>query len=376
LRTSAELVHQIVQVCSNVKKGENVWVQSWDHTIDLASETAFACRKLGARPFITLTTESYWMRSLLETPKRLLETLPTHQAAALDETDVFIFMLGPRTPVDWNRIPPEKHELINVWYLESNPYLDNWKKIARKRHTRMLGVEYCIVTIERALALGLEYEQWKEVMLAGCVSDQREITEKAVQLAGIIRGGRDVHVQTPFGTNLRFRLTARDPIIADSIISDEDAAKGIVKFLPSGCVEVAADEDSAEGTVVFDSPIPVRGAKRIKGLELLFENGRVVRYEAEAGIEAFESYMQSGNGEIDRFGFFGLGLNPGLRHGFTQDDKVLGGVTIGIGGNEDKGGNNRTPENRHWWASMTKASVRIDGNIVLKDGAEFSLRRM
>jgi hypothetical protein len=62
------------------------------------------------------------------------------------------------------------------------------------------------------------------------------------------------------------------------------------------------------------------------------------------------------------------GLNTGLKFGFTQDDRVLGGVTIGIGGNEDKGGKNRTLGNRHWWASMTNATVSIDGKTIVADG--------
>jgi len=375
MQDDIKLVRQVVEVCLNVKDGENVWIHSWDHTIDLASEIAFACRQRGAQPFITLTIEKYWMRSLLETPKKLLETLPPHQAAALEQTNVFIFMLGPRNLIDWNKIPREKRELANVWYFDSDKYLDAWRKIAQERSIRMLGIEYCLVTRARAQALGLEYEQWKEVMLAGCVVNQREIAQKAVQLASIIREGHEVHVQTPFGTNLRFKLAGREPIIGDSIVSKEDAAKYIVKFLPSGFVEVAADESSAYGTVVYDAPIPVRGTKKIKGLTLKFKHGKVVKYSAQAGINAFENYLRASQGDVDKFGFFGVGLNPGLKHGFTQDDKVLGGVTIGIGGNEDKGGKNRTPENRHWWASMTQASVEIDKEIILKDGVEVGRRK-
>jgi leucyl aminopeptidase (aminopeptidase T) len=138
--------------------------------------------------------------------------------------------------------------------------------------------------------------------------------------------------------------------------------------LPSGFVEVAADEDSADGTVVYDVPIPARGGVKTERLSIEFKGGKVVRYSAQKGIEPFEDYMKSGQGDVDKFAFFGLGLNPSLEHGFTQDDKVLGGVTIGIGGNEDKGGKNRTAGNRHWWASMTKATVKIDGKIVLRKG--------
>jgi len=365
-----ELVRQVVEVCLNVKDGENVLIHSWDHTIDLASEIAFACRRRGAYPCITLETENYWMHSLLETPKKLLETLPSHQAAMLKKTNAFIFMLGPRSPIDWDKIPPEKRELANVWYLDSNKYLEKWRKIVRKHSVRTLGVEYCLVTEEHARALGLDYEKWKKVMLAGCVTNQREIAQKAARLASLVQEGREVIVQSPLGTNLKFKLTGRKPVIGDSIVSQEDAAEGAVKFLPSGFVEVAPDEDTAEGKLLFDAPIPVRGGKRIKGLFLEFKHGKVVKYSAQTGIDAFKNYIKSGQGDVDKFGFFGIGLNSGLKHGFTQDDKVLGGVTIGIGGNEDKGGKNRTRGNIHWWASMTKATLQIDDRLVLKDGVD------
>jgi leucyl aminopeptidase (aminopeptidase T) len=367
MQNLTELVRQIVEVCLDVKDGENVWVHSWDHTIDLASEVAFACRQRGAHSFVTLGTEDYWMRSLREIPKELLEILPPHEAAALEQTNVFIFMLGPESPIDWNKIPPEKRELANVWYFDSNRYLERWGKIAQEHSIRTLGIEYCLVTRKRARALGLKCEQWKEVMRAGCLANQEDIAQKGVKLASIIRKGHEVHVQTPFGTDLKFKLAGRKPIVGDSIVSKEDAANGIVKFLPSGFVEVSIDENSAEGTVVYDVPIPVVGAKKIEGLTLEFRQGEIVEYSAQVGMDAFESYLKSAQGDVKKFGFFGMGLNPGLKHGFTQDDKVLGGVTIGIGGNEDKGGKNKTTENRHWWASITQATVQIDKEI-LKNG--------
>ncbi|MGD0495040.1 MAG: aminopeptidase [Candidatus Bathyarchaeia archaeon] len=365
-----QLVHQAVEVCMGIKEGENVWIHSWDHTTDLAFDIAFACRQSGAQPFVTLLTEDYWMRSLVETPRELLETLPSHQAAALEHTDAFIFMLGPKSPIDWDRIPPEKRGLANVWYSDSNKYLDSWRKIAQENSIRMLGIEYCLATEEWSQAWGLDHARWRRVMLAGCLTDQREIAKKAAELARIIRDSHEVSVRTPSGTNLRFELAGRRPIIGDSIVSEKDAAEGTVKFLPSGFVEAAADEDSADGKVVYDSPILVRGAKRIEGLTLKFKHGKLAKYSARVGVEAFRKYLDSAGGDVDKFGFFGIGLNPGLKHGFTQDDKVLGGFTLGIGGNEDKGGRNQTTGNRHWWASMTRATVQIDDKLVLEHGLE------
>lgn len=157
-----------MEVCLNVSYGENVWIQSWDHTVDLASELAFACLKRGAHPFITLIPEDYWTCSLIEAwtcslieaPKKLLEVLPAHQSAALEKTDAFIFMLGPRNPVKWDEIPREKRGLADVWFYESwrNKFLRSWREIAQQHRVRMLGVEFCLATPERAGALNVQME--------------------------------------------------------------------------------------------------------------------------------------------------------------------------------------------------------------------------
>jgi leucyl aminopeptidase (aminopeptidase T) len=356
-----------VHTCLNIKAGEGVWIQTWDHSLSLAAEIALACKQRGAFPTITVVTEEYWIRSLIETPKKLLETFPSSQSALMSNTNAFLFMLGPKNPVDWSKIPEEKQELADVWYLSSNKYVDQWRKVVKEHSVRVLGVEYPLATHERAQALGLDLEEWRETMLAGCLANQTEVSMNCERFSKRIHKGHKVNIQTPFGTCLDFELTGREVIIGDSIVTAEDARRGIVKFLPSGFVEVAPDENSVEGTVVFDVPVVVGGRKRIECLRLEFKKGKVIEYHAKNGVEVFESYL-SGQGDVDKFAFFGLGLNPGLKHGFTQDDKVLGGITIGIGGNEDKGGKNRTNGNSTWWASTTRGTLKIDGSFLLKSG--------
>ena len=70
--------------------------------------------------------------------------------------------------------------------------------------------------------------------------------------------------------------------------------------------------------------------------------------------------------KIKEFAYFGFGLNPKLRHGFTQDDKVLGSTIVGFGHSSAKGGTNVAIG--QWWASMTKATVTIGGENVMEDG--------
>ena len=54
--------------------------------------------------------------------------------------------------------------------------------------------------------------------------------------------------------------------------------------------------------------------------------------------------LEEGNGDVNRFALFSLGLNTRLRHGFTRDSKVLGVVRMGFGDNESECGKNKADD--------------------------------
>lgn len=345
-----------------------MWINSWDHSLDLASDLAWECRKRGCEILTTVQEEDLWLRSILEGPIEVLDRLPDQLSAALERTDVYIYTLGPSKPVPWDKIPRERRKLVTRWFLEDNAFVRAWRSIAEARRVRMLGIEATLATPESAKALGLNYREWRRVMFGGCMADYQEIARHGRSLARTISGRGEVHVTTALGTDFRFTLANRPVDIGDGLVSDERVQEGRVVFLPAGGVEVSADEESGQGRIVFDAPILqlVREGP-IKKLTLKVDDGRISEHRAAAGSAAFSRWLKSGQGDIDRFGFFGLGLNSKLRHGFTQDDKVLGGVTIGFGDNTDKAGKNRS-ESGGFWASMTGATVTIDDKVFMRRG--------
>ena len=362
------LARQILDVCLNVKSGEHVWINSWDHTLGLASQLAWECTKRGCEILTTIQQEDLWLRSIIEAPVESLDVLPKQIAAALEKTDVYIYTLGPSRPVPWDKIPKERRKLVTRWFLEDNNFVKAWKKIAKARRIRMLGIEATLATPETARVLGLDYRTWSRVMFSGCMVDYHAIAERARRLAEIISGEGPVHITTPQGTDFRFRLDRRPVDTGYGLADNEMVRKGGVVFVPAGGVEVSADEKSGKGVVVFDAPIlSLVKEGRIERLTLRVKNGRISQHSAASNSAAFGRWLKKGSGDVDRFGFFGFGLNPRLRHGFTQDDKVLGGVTIGFGDNSDKAGKNRAG-GQGFWASMTGATVRIDGRVVMRAG--------
>ncbi len=359
------LAHQILDVCLGLKPGERVWVNSWDHTLDLASGLAWECEKRNCPVVFTVQPEDLWLRSLIEAPLEVVENLPAHQAALLEETNVYIYTLGPRGLDYWGKIPIDRQKLVTRWFFEKNKFVEQWRAIAQRRKVRMVGIEATLATPERAKALGLNPDEWSRVMFDGCMADYREVARQGEALRPFLSGDGEARVSTPHGTDFHFKLDHRPVDSSYGLATPEKVEKGEVVFLPSGGIGVTVDEASGRGTLVFDLPVRT-GEGTIEQLALEVDDGRITHVSAELNPTLFEHYLKEGQGDFDRFGYFGLGLNPKLQYGFTQDDKVLGSVEINFGKNRDRGGRNKA--NSNWWACMSDSTLKIDDRVVVEKG--------
>jgi len=364
----AALSKQILDGCLRTKPGQRVWINSWDHTLKLGSDLAWESRKRGCEVLLTVQPEDLWLRSMIEAPLELVDNLPAHFVAALEETDVYIYTLGPRKPIPWDRIPAERRKSVSVWLdtrYDKSSFAEQWAKVARRNKVSMVGIEATLATPERAESMGLDSEEWRRVMFEGCTADPREVASHGRSLEPLMGGEGQVHLTTPFGTDFRFSLDKRPPDYSYGLATEEKAERGEVVFLPTGGIEVSAAEDSAEGRIVYDALIRT-GKGQVRALTIQVAQGRIKQFSARSGKEIFEHYLGEGTGDENRFAYFGFGLNPKLRHGFTQDDKVLGSIIVGFGRSGAKGGKNVASGT--WWASMTKATVTINSQKVMEDG--------
>lgn len=362
------LAQRVLDCYVDVRSNARLWVHTWDHASTFASLIAAEARRRGWRVRLTIRTEADWLRSVLSGPRAALDRVPTLFASALRETDAFLFTLGPPRPIPWDRIPPGRRRSVSVWLdarYDRSPYAREWSAIARTRRVRMIGIEASLATPERARALKLPYRRWARVLWDGCTADPEKIARRAKRLATTLAAEGELRVTTPSGTDLRFSLARRPIHVSDARATADDAARGIVTFLPGGSAEASADEESAEGTVVYDPPIRPSGGV-VRNLRLRFERGRIVSWRGTGSQAAFAEHLKAGR-DAGKFAFFGFGLNPELEFGFTQDDKVLGGVTIGIGDNERKGGQNRA-RGAEWWGCVSHATVTIGRRTLMKRG--------
>jgi len=364
----SRLVSEVFDNCLGVKTGDAVWVSSWDHTLDLAASMEFECVRRGCPHIATVKNGDVWLRSISELSIQQLKVVAPQVRAALAKSDFYIFTMGPRKPIPWHSIPNTKRNLISVWLdsrYDKSPYARQWAKISKSHQVRMLAIEATLATPERAKPLGLNHTEWRNVMFRGCLANHKEIVRKSTALSRLLSGKGRVRIATPSGTELSLMLDQRPVGISDGVATKDKARKGLITFLPAGAIEVSVDEESVEGRVVYDAPVRM-GNNMIKGLGLRLSGGGIKHYLAARGTEMFGQYLHRGGRDAGRFAFIGFGLNPNLRHGFAQDDKVLGGVTLGFGSNRTMGGKNKASE--QWWASITRATVSINGTEMMEKG--------
>lgn len=364
----SSIAKEVFDTCLQVKSGAKVWIQSWEHTPDLAKALATECSIRGCPFLLSVRNSDVWLKSIMQGSKSQLERVAPQERALLEETDFYIYTMGPQSPVPWNSIPRDRRAEVSMWLdtrYDGSRYAKQWARIARANRVKMLAVEATIATPEWAKAQGLSPEDWREVLLQGCMVDHHAVAQSARKLARQISGKGRLCITTPAGTRLALNLDSRPVGMSDGISTNEMAEKGRVVFLPAGVIEVSVDEESANGVIVYGTPVRM-GNRFVENLALKLKEGLIAHCSATQGLEAFEQYLRRGGRNAARLSYFGFGLNPNLRHGFGQDDKVLGGLTLGFGDNRSIGGKNQAKD--QWWASMTGATVKRDDVTLMSEG--------
>ena len=187
---------------------------------------------------------------------------------------------------------------------------------------------------------------------------------------------REVHVTTPLGTDIRFRIGDRPVNRQDGDASKARTDRGVILIdreieLPAGAVRVAPLEESVRGTIAFP-PSQWNGGPVI-GLKLEIVDGIVVKVSAETGKENVEAEMEQAGDVGRRFREFALGFNPKLavpeRNPWVPYYGYGAGVVrLSLGDNSELGGavGGERPYVR--WNFFTDATVMVGDQIWVKDG--------
>lgn len=182
-----------------------------------------------------------------------------------------------------------------------------------------------------------------------------------------------IKISTPRGTNIKFKIGNRPVTKQDGNASSKrEKQLNLIDReieLPSGAIRVAPIEETVEGTIAFTNSI--WSGKKVEGLVLTFDSGKVINIESSTGKEAVKTELDSAGEAGYSFREFALGFNPLLA--IPEENPWIpyygygaGVVRLSLGDNSELGGNVKGGYVR--WNFFTNATVKVGDDIWVKGG--------
>ena len=354
------LAKSIVNDCLKITEKDNVAINLYPHSLSLAEEVADECFRKGADVIMSLYTDKFYGSQYDHLSEENLRR-PSDFCRSLTQTSTAeIFMSATYDPSILRKIDPKKIAADSEG--ETRAHFP----LSKDRRIRTLNVGLSLVTKPRARTYGFNYEKWSKMMNAATSVDYVKLARVGRALRERLRNAQHFTVTGPGQTDISFDVSGRKWYLSDGVVDQEDMEnEDLDDGLPAGTVFAAPLEDSAEGRVAFNAGTPIMG-RLAKGLKWRFENGKLVSFGGDPSTAALKKMWESGTGDKDRIGYFGIGFNPKAEAGYTVNNVAYGAVSIGVGGNEFVRGKNRP--GFFFLDSIVGATVKADGKTILQKG--------
>lgn len=353
------LAKNVIRRSLHIQPKENVIVECWNHGLPIATEMVHQARAAGARPMLLFEDEDTYWKSVATLPESKLGQVGSHEWKAIAEADGYVFIPGP---ADITKIREAGKK-----FSASTGYNDEWYRRAKRNRLRGARIGLGYVTEPRARAYGFDLDAWRTMMLEASSVDGREIVRAGRKVMRFLAKTGHLEITHPNGTRFSCDLVGRAAGMDDGIVTKDDLDVGEnMANIPAGEAFVVPDEKSGDGTIVFDRPIPYLG-RWIRDVRIAFDEGKLTKFSASENEDFLRSDWEEAKGPRDLLGYLDIGLNPKARSGFLQDAIVAGNVYVAVGANDEvPGGKNKT--DFYLGASLTGATVTIDGRPVIRNG--------
>ena len=223
----------------------------------------------------------------------------------------------------------------------------------------------------RAMAqqAGMSYAAYRDFVYGAVLRDWETLAEEMAQLKEVLDAGSEVRLRKAGdATDLTLSIEGRTAVNSTANVADDS------HNLPSGEV-FTAPADTA-GQVVFDVPMTIRG-QRVEDVRLVFKDGVVVDWEAEAGGNVIESILET-DGGAKRLGELGVGMNRGIDRPTGQilfDEKMAGTVHLALGRAYDAclpdgeaGNDSAVHVDLITDMDREGTTIEVDGEVIQRDG--------
>ena len=358
----AAVARALVEGAVRLRRGEELVVATWSHTLPWAAACVTEARRRGGRATLLLEDEGAFWASVEAAPAtRTWGGQSDGLRRAVRGADALVVFAGPADRPRFRRLPP--HQLAPFGAAD-----EEWYRLSAAGGVRGVRCLLGYASDEQGEFWGIPGPLWRNQLLRGiATADLPAIRAKGARVARALARGRELRLTAANGTDVRFRLRRRAPWVDDGTVGPgERPPHAPLVTQPAGVVVAAVDERATRGTAIANRP-SLLAAGRVEHGEWDLVDGRLANYWYSVGGEAFDTEFARAPKGREIVGLVAVGLNPALPGGVPHaEDAEAGTVTIAIGGNRVYGGTNRCPFLS--WLTIGEATVAVDGAPVVDRG--------
>jgi leucyl aminopeptidase (aminopeptidase T) len=255
----------------------------------------------------------------------------------------------------------------------SNPILSRLNEQSARRYLYLaMPTQPDVVAAVRQA--GVDSAAYDTLWWDAAITDVAAIRQRGRTIARLLGAGGQVQVTTPEGTDFTFA-----PGDAPADVDAENMSRTAARTrpwarrqaaFPVGLVTVLANPRTVNGRV-RDAADQCDQAVTGETFELRAGRPETIRAATE------EACVREGLTRAGSVGFLSIGLNPAMEpvlspKGNFLPEQSLGLVSLGFGNNVQFGGTDSGPR---WVVPLTRATVTVDGVLLVEDGQHVDLGR-
>ncbi|MDZ7704954.1 MAG: aminopeptidase [Trueperaceae bacterium] len=346
----------LVGYCTEVQPGDYVSINVDTLALPMARALYREVLEAEALPVLHLSYPEQSEDLVAFASDRYLSSEPELELTEIKQIDAYIRVRAPHNSRALQNVDKERFAALQ----KRNRPVQN----IRVRDTRWCGTLYPTDSGAQDAGMSLgEYEQfvYNAMFLFDDdpVAKWKESEDLQAELIEHLSRAKTVRIVAE-GTDLSLDVAGRSWV--------NSAGR---KNMPSGEVFTGPHEASAQGVIRYTIPSAVNGVE-VEGIELTFEDGKVVKAHADKGDDFLQA--QLGTDEGARYlGELGIGTNSNIQRptkSILYDEKIGGTVHLALGQSyQETGGTNESAVHWDMICDLRQGgAIYLDGELFQENG--------
>ncbi len=355
------LARLLVQYSTEVRPGDWVLVRGHTLALPLVTQVVEEVTRAGGQVTVQLSHEQLDEAYLRTATEEQLRQIPPIERMVMEQADALIFIRAAENTRALTGIDPRKNQVAQAARRE---ILATFMRRSAQGSLRWVSTLYpCPAYAQEADMSLREYEDFV-YQATFCDQDNpiaawQRLHEEQQRLVDWLKGKHEVVVKGPH-VDLRLSIEGRTFVNSDGHHN-----------MPSGEIFTGPVEDSVNGWIRFTYPA-LYGGREVEGVEMRFEQGRVVSATATKNQAFLQALLDTDPG-ARYLGEFAIGTNYSIQR-FTKnilfDEKIGGTIHLAVGaGYPETGSQNQSSIHWDFICDMRQDSeIWVDGELFYKDG--------